>query len=171
MYYKGKLGQLKKKNYENHKIKKKKVLINYVKRLIFEKKLILNKNKYFLNNLVFKLIPIKIYNNNKFKGESFLELKKKKALFLNHYDFNLNYKNIIGTENIYENCKVKKKNNNGCFIKLKNTVKKKKKFINIKIKKRNKINFFYTITRLIVLKKKNIFNYFSNRLNYYYGFL
>ena len=174
MYYTGKLGYLKNKNYENYEVRKKRLLVSFFKKTLFAKKSkkVFDKKKYLLNNPLLKLLPTKTYNKKeRLQKKSFLKLFKKKTLFLKHYDFNLNYKNIIGTESTFEINNIKRKNKKGCFLSYKSLAKKKNAFINKNYFNINKKNVFNTIIRLIIFKKKNVFNYFTNTLNYYYGFL
>ena len=90
----------------------------------------------------------------KLKNKSFLKLNKRKILFSKHYDYNLNYKNILLVNS---------------FPIIKNT---KLKADIRKILIKNKINLFAnSLLEVFILKKKNYFKYFSQELNNFYGFL
>lgn len=139
--------QLKHKKYFNNNIKLKKIFFNKCN-------YILTKNPMYYKNEVVKNKTLKI------KNKSFLKLIQKKALFIKHYDYNLNYKSIMVTYNIKNKINITKFNKRGYFLKKQN-----KKLAIIK-------NTFNTsLIKLIIIKKNNIFNLIKSELNYYYGFL
>ena len=140
-------NQLKHKKYFDNNIKLKTIFLNKCNYT-------LAKNPMYYKNGVVKSKTLKI------KNKSFLKLIQKKAFFIKHYDYNLNYKSIMVTYNIKEKINITKFNKRGFFFKKQN-----KDFAIIK-------NIFNTsLIKLIILKKKNIFNLIKSELNNYYGFL
>lgn len=122
----------------------------------------------FFNKCNYTLAKTPVYYTNrvvknktlKIKNKSFLKLIQKKAFFIKHYDYNLNYKSIMINYNIKKRMDLTKLNKRGCFLKKQN-----KKFAIIKN------TFNASLTKLIIVVKKNTFKLIKSKLNHYYGFL